>query len=99
VIRIMVPQEPTKNDVPGTACDTIGATLDALTNLSIELQRLVHSTDNEDVRAVNFNRLAEVTAELRDLQSALLGRQEYAQRCRELLAGTSNPDEPSHSTR
>lgn len=92
----MRPQnETTKTAVPDTVCDAIGATLVALTNLSIELERLVRSTDNEDVRAVDFIRLADVTAELRDLQSALLGKQEYEQRCRELLTaanlGASTP--------
>lgn len=96
----MLPQdEPTDKDVPDTVCDALGATLAALANLSIELERLVHSTDNEDVRAVDFTRLADVTAELRDLQSALLGKQEHAQRCRELLAKTSSLDEASPSTR
>jgi hypothetical protein len=95
----MQPQnEPTKDDVPDTVCDAIGATLVALTNLSIELERLVRSTDNEDVRAVDFGRLADVTAELRDLQSALLGKQEHAQRCHELLAG-ADLDESASSAR
>jgi hypothetical protein len=70
------------------ACDAVGATLSALTRLSVELEQLVSTTSDPDLRAIDYQRLAEVTGELRDLRSALLGKREQAERLRDLLSHT-----------